>query len=308
MPVRSSNGLSNCACTLREGKAARAIDSDSHGVTRSALDGHGENFNLSTKVTAESITRVSTPESREKARERQAKYRRKPDTRQKESSYLAQRRVAVKARRRLTDSSAKSKLKIHAPQRRSKKTTSPATGLNLPSTGSALELLADLATQQRKIGTPQPSSSYWESLTSDSRESSRDAALDLSVVPPSEYQNFFIDEKLPRYCSPATPAQRKNWRLFGEVGPLSGVQRAQLMVLDLARPQEFDGDLPRVHWDRSGRLDARVETMSSERWNWVRAWRQEQDEYDYNEDCEEAGRREAAEQEGRREEAEEDDR
>ncbi|KAK7040427.1 hypothetical protein R3P38DRAFT_3180139 [Favolaschia claudopus] len=227
--------------------------------------------------------RVSTPESKEKARQRQVKYRKKPDTRQKEASYLTQRRAAVKARRRVTDSRSKSS--THTPKPVS------TIAANAPST-SALELLADLATERiLEIRAASPSSSYWDSLSSDSRESSRDAALDLPATSPEADPNLFVDEMLPRYCSPATPLQRKTWRLLGQVGPLSGVQRAQLMTLDLALPQEFDDDVPRVQWNRSGRTSERVEMMSSERWKWVRAWRHSHEEYEYTRDWDDEGRR-----------------
>ncbi|KAK7053967.1 hypothetical protein R3P38DRAFT_3577877 [Favolaschia claudopus] len=249
------------------------------------------------KHTSPRRTRVSTAESREKAKERQAKYRRKPDTRQKESSYLAQRRAAIKASRRRTDSSSKSsnrRPKIESPQR-NKKTTSTETGSSTRSK-SNLELLADLATQRiTEIGTPRPSSSYWDSLSSDSRESSRDAALDLSAASVTEDPHLFVDEPLPRYCSPATSPQRKNWHNLGQVGPLSGVQRAQLITIDLALPQEYDDEEPQVQWDRSGRMGPRVEMMSSERWKWVRAWRHAHEQYEYCRDWENEGRKEVAE-------------
>ncbi|KAK7017280.1 hypothetical protein R3P38DRAFT_3201683 [Favolaschia claudopus] len=224
----------------------------------------------------------------------------KPETRQKEAAYLQQRRAATKAKRRQWDP---------PPKRIPRVISSEApTGLDVEGpTVSGLDLLADLAAARIREHI-RPSSSYWESLwvprlplsllkmlfiqsrSSDSRESSRDAVSSASVFALDPAAISFINEPLPRYCSPTTPIQRNNWRMLGRVGPLSGVQYAQLIVVDLAEPLEFDEDAERVRWDISGRGNPRVESMSSDRWKWVRSWRHAQGDYEYNMDWDEQER------------------
>ncbi|KAK7008374.1 hypothetical protein R3P38DRAFT_3210458 [Favolaschia claudopus] len=240
--------------------------------------------------------RVSSAESREKARQRQAKYRSKPETRQKEAGYLVERRATIKAKRRQWDPPKQKPIEAPAESL----TGSDRPGLTL----SGLDLLADLATTLEPI--IRPSSSYWESLWSDTKESSCDAVLNASVLEPRK-EEVFLEEPLPRYCSPTTPSQRRNWHLIGKVGPLSGVQRAQLMVMNLAEPREFDEEpLARVQWKISGRMRPKMETMSSERWESVRAWRHSVDtDYEYSGAEDEEERQRVEEEERQRVEEEE---
>ncbi|KAJ6534404.1 hypothetical protein B0H19DRAFT_1080879 [Mycena capillaripes] len=73
------------------------------------------------------------------------------------------------------------------------------------------------------------------SVLSPSLHSSVTAVNDAPITQPRGNSCCYTTEKLPPYISPATRLQKKHQREVGLMGPLTGVQQAQIAVVDLAR-------------------------------------------------------------------------
>ncbi|KAJ7300371.1 hypothetical protein DFH08DRAFT_979718 [Mycena albidolilacea] len=236
--------------------------------------------------------RLQTEESKEKAWQRKARYRAKPEARAKQAALMAERRATVKQRRRQWD----------PPNRPRPVVASPTTPQYLPSVQDlaavnvtltpaeefALSALMGMAATQDSLTRNLPAVAteppiICDDLKSDifllpsrspSRESSVHAVFEQRVVKQPEDDRVFAPSLLPAYASPASSLQKKVFRETGLLGPLTGVQRVQWIA---SRLQDPDDEI-----DDDEILPAPVlgGNLSSERWQGIRSWRRHHMEYE----------------------------
>ncbi|KAJ7863780.1 hypothetical protein B0H14DRAFT_2574720 [Mycena olivaceomarginata] len=145
----------------------------------------------------EQVPALSSAERRRKA---DTKYRVKPEVREKNRHRMAEKRAAVKMRRRQWD-----------PPKPAKDDADDAEGSLTPAEHVALAVLTGMRHNQN--------SDPATLLDSDSD-------IESSAVP----------EQGLRYVTPETPLQKRMRRELGTIGPLTPVQVAQIKTVKLARP------------------------------------------------------------------------
>lgn len=119
----------------------------------------------------------------------------------------------------------------------------------------------------------------------------------VEAVPVRGYKpavDIFVDEAMPPYASPATPAQRRMRRDLGWFGPLSAIQQFQLRATRLAasvsesEAESWLGKNP----DPGPITKSSISLLGVERWDRIHYWRYNNEKYD---DWDKKARREYAE-------------
>ncbi|KAJ7808206.1 hypothetical protein B0H14DRAFT_2609121 [Mycena olivaceomarginata] len=197
-----------------------------------------------------------TEESKEKARQRKARYRLKPEARAKQAALMAERRATAKERRRQWDPPKRPRPVVSSPIT-PRSSPSPrdlaAVDVSLtPAEEFALSALMGMAATQdsptRNLpAVPTKLPIICDDLTLDmcslpsrspSRESSVHAVFEHRVVTQPEDDRVFAPCMLPPYASPASPLQKKVFRETGLLGPLTGVQHVQWIASRLQYPDD----------------------------------------------------------------------
>ncbi|KAJ7314850.1 hypothetical protein DFH08DRAFT_821177 [Mycena albidolilacea] len=200
-------------------------------------------------------------QSKEKARLRKARYRwqalftllqissahggdlhSKPEARAKQVAYVAERRAALKERRRHWDPPKESRMAIRLPP--AKTPTRNGMGMLTRAEESAVSALLDMATGESGTatrGTLLPESRI--SLHSESlAPSSLHAVFEEDIAEQPAADGVYSTKPLPPYASPPTPLQNKYWRKNGIIGPITGIQHVQILVAELAQPPSDEGE------------------------------------------------------------------
>ncbi|KAJ7862582.1 hypothetical protein B0H14DRAFT_2575249 [Mycena olivaceomarginata] len=191
-----------------------------------------------------------TPESKEKKRQQQARYRAKPEVRQKQLALMAERRAAIKARRRQWDPprknpppAAPSPSLLASPSSQSQSPALADADLEpddhtlTPAEDLALCVLMDMATARNGHARPVPTADTLSDISdgyckcslysrSASPESSVQAVLEHPVVIKPDDVGLYRKEQFPPYASPPTSLQKKTRREIGYFGPITGIQHA----------------------------------------------------------------------------------
>ncbi|KAF8187856.1 hypothetical protein K438DRAFT_1764566 [Mycena galopus ATCC 62051] len=245
---------------------------------------------------------------REKRRKDQAKYRQRPEYQEKQRILMAQRRAAVKARRRQWDPPKKLKspelaepsengshdsVETLDPYADSNNRNAAVAGLT-SAEWCALEVLSELRNGTSEPVDPngQMPATFVDPMRSNSpsRASSVAAAHEEPVR--TRYQETFVScrsKPLPRYVTPETALQKKMRRELGILGSLSHIQAVQLQAFKLRKPTKYPEDFYGINPP----LPSEGPFLSSVRWNAVSEWRQQLTGFD--EDWDVPVRRELAE-------------
>ncbi|KAJ7890979.1 hypothetical protein B0H14DRAFT_2561088 [Mycena olivaceomarginata] len=236
--------------------------------------------------------RPQTEESKEKARQRKARYRLKPEARAKQAALMAERRATAKERRRQWDPPKRPRPVVSSPIT-PRSSPSPrdlaAVDVSLtPAEEFALSALMGMAATQdsptRNLpAVPTKLPIICDDLTLDmcslpsrspSRESSVHAVFEHRVVTQPEDDRVFAPCMLPPYASPASPLQKKVFRETGLLGPLTGVQHVQWIASRLQYPDDEIDDNEILPDPVLGG------NLSSERWQGIQSWRRHHMEYE----------------------------
>ncbi|KAJ7733912.1 hypothetical protein B0H16DRAFT_1467798 [Mycena metata] len=216
---------------------------------------------------------------------KQAKKR--PEAREKQRILMAERRAAVKARRRQWDPPKKIKSVVHdtnapntpvlPPQDRPE----PDGDASITSAEHvAIHMLLEMA-DATGPGTPPPGSDS-EPATQDfvaddpmlpsASASSRHSSLEAVKKHPvrQHADATFTSQPLPPNVSPPTKLQKKVYRELGVLGPLTYIQRVQIHVATLADSGSSINDVD----DDEIPEGPSFLTMSTQRWERIWAWRE----------------------------------
>ncbi|KAJ7805094.1 hypothetical protein B0H14DRAFT_2611647 [Mycena olivaceomarginata] len=211
--------------------------------------------------------RPQTKESKEKARQRKARYRLKPEARAKQAALMAE-------RRNVADNGIR-------PRGHALSVSSPITPRSSPSPRDLAAVDVSLTPAEEfalsalmDLQSPQSLPIICDDLTLDmcslpsrspSRESSVHAVFEHRVVTQPEDDRVFAPCMLPPYASPASPLQKKVFRETGLLGPLTGVQHVQWIASRLQYPDDEIDDNEILPDPVLGG------NLSSERWQGIRA-------------------------------------
>ncbi|KAJ7898275.1 hypothetical protein B0H14DRAFT_2557309 [Mycena olivaceomarginata] len=190
-------------------------------------------------------------QSKQKARLRKARYRwqawfiplqipsthrkdlpSKPEARAKQVAYVAERRAALKERRRHWDPPKESRAHINLIPP-AKTLARNGMGMLTSAEESAVSALMDMAIQES-------TSTHAESHG----PSSLHAVFEEGVAEQAASDGLYSTKPLPPYASPPTPLQNKYWRKHGIIGPITGIQHVQILVAELAQPSSDELDSP----------------------------------------------------------------
>ncbi|KAF8200611.1 hypothetical protein K438DRAFT_1822323 [Mycena galopus ATCC 62051] len=225
--------------------------------------------------------------SKQKRLERDKKHREQPGVCEKQRIIMAERRAAVKARRRQWDPEKPAPSENQLPPNAVNLqlhdiVSNAATGRSLaPAEKCALGVLSEMAairemdsrTHARytdgdrsvvSVGTLS-----YGSVASLERGSSKSIQAVFFQPMTKRYPTgAFIYHMLPPYVCPPTLLQKRMWYELGQVGPLTAVQELQMMVMNLANPIG-DNDYSDIETP-----DDPAPYLSSERRKTIRVWRQ----------------------------------
>ncbi|KAJ6476813.1 hypothetical protein C8R45DRAFT_934471 [Mycena sanguinolenta] len=261
-----------------------------------------------------------SPDAKEKRRQRDAKRRQIPGVLEKQRMLMAERRAAVKARRRQWD-----------PPKHPRKTSQLTSPLPLdadigPSPAEldvepvtardeltsaeqfALSVLSEMAAARSEpvFGPVPPPVRYpaWDPSASDSYgiSDTQSSVLSSSVSFGSSIKSVYnesiwrfvarwsySDKPLPPYVNQPTLVQKKIWRDLGKIGPLNFVQQQQLIITKLWEP------MTALEWEQADELPpvpVMAPQLSSQRRKTILKWRRQPD---YDTTWDETAQREFAE-------------
>ncbi|KAF8146483.1 hypothetical protein K438DRAFT_1869262 [Mycena galopus ATCC 62051] len=242
--------------------------------------------------------------SKEKRRERDRKHRMEEGVREKQRIIMAERRAAVKARRRQWDPPK------HAPSENQPHPPSPVASIQsvpshlddgVPDAASfqldngvsdaatripltlaeqcALGVLSEMAAVRQMDISIDPRHTdgdrsvvsvgtlSYGSVASRDRGSKSIQAVFFQPMTKRYPTGAFVYHMLPPYVCPPTPLQKRMWYELGQVGPLTAVQELQMMVMNLANPIGDD-------YSDIETPDDPAPYLSSERRKTIRVWRQ----------------------------------
>ncbi|KAF7346300.1 hypothetical protein MSAN_01857400 [Mycena sanguinolenta] len=248
------------------------------------------------QATRTSKIRTRSPEAKRKRRERDAKRRQLPGVLEKQRLVMAERRAAIKARRRQWDPPKISRPPT-APRRNSSASISlrnsetPEADLGdtglvamtlTPAEQFAVGVLAEMAAVRSTDGPVlgygarhliSESASDFSSVSSLSFGSSNEAVFEERVRSTLPYGTY-ANERLPPYVTPPTRLQKKIWRDLGKIGPLTSIQEDQLIVTKLADP------MTKREWREFGdafqsNYPVVASHLSSERRRRIHIWRRQ---------------------------------
>ncbi|KAF8180928.1 hypothetical protein K438DRAFT_1841487, partial [Mycena galopus ATCC 62051] len=225
--------------------------------------------------------------SKQKRRERDRQRREQAGVREKQRIIMAERRAAVKARRRQWDppkpAPSENQLPPDAVNFQLHNVVSDvATRIPLtPAEQFALGVLSEMAAG-REMGSRtharhtdgdrsvvSAGTLSYGSVGSRERGSSKSIQAVFFEPRTKRYPTgAFVYRMLPPYVCPPTPLQKRMWYELGQVGPLTAVQELQMMVMNLANPIGEDDYSDIETPDDPGPY------LSSERRKTIRGWRQ----------------------------------
>ncbi|KAF8179378.1 hypothetical protein K438DRAFT_1843258 [Mycena galopus ATCC 62051] len=250
--------------------------------------------------------------SKQKRLERDKKHREEAGVREKQRIVMAERRAAVKARRRQWDPATPAPSENQLPRGSFTVDSIPsqldhgvldpanvlvsdaATRIPLtPAEQCALGVLSEMAAVREMDSLTHPrytdgdrsmvsvGTLSYGSVASRERGSSRSIQAVFFQPMTKRYPTgAFVYHMLPPHVCPPTLLQKRMWYELGQVGPLTAVQELQMMVTNLAKPIRDDDYSDIETPDDSGPY------LSSERRKTIRVWRRHPE---YETDCDLAG-------------------
>ncbi|KAJ7821742.1 hypothetical protein B0H14DRAFT_2598988 [Mycena olivaceomarginata] len=232
-----------------------------------------------------------TPEAKEKARQRQARYRAKPEVRQKQLALMAERRLAgvngihpVKTPLDVPSPSLSPSLSPQYPALDDN--AEPDDHTLTPAEDFALCVLMDMAAARNGHARPAPAADTLSDVSdgyckcslysrSPSPDSSMQAVAEHPVVIKPSDVGLYHKDRFPPYVSLPTSLQKKTRREIRYFGPITGIQHVQFLVSVLHGPIDEDdedqtlAEQPVVH-----------PCLSVEHQGRIRLWRRHHAEYD----------------------------
>ncbi|KAJ6456984.1 hypothetical protein C8R45DRAFT_1110764 [Mycena sanguinolenta] len=248
-----------------------------------------------------------SPDAKEKRRQRDAKRRQIPGVLEKQRLLMAERRAAVKARRRQWDppknprkktsqltsplpldadiGPSPAELDVEPVTARDELTSAEQFALSVLSEMAAARSESVLGHEDRQFG---PTTGQVPSLGSLCERflwyfrHTIFGAFKLGIL-------RIFNQPLPPYVNQPTPVQKKIWRDLGKIGPLNFVQQQQLIVTKLWEPMTV------LEWEQADELPpvpVVAPQLSSQRRKTILKWRRQPD---YDTTWDETAQREFAE-------------